>query len=220
MGRALKARSTPGLGSRPDTLMTTPILHADALVAGYDRAVVGPVTLELYPGEILGLWGANGSGKSTLLRALMGGARIYSGRVQRSPRLRLAYQPQRPEPLNELPMTGAEAIRMLGARRCQPPARLSALLHQRIDRLSGGQYQLLAVWLALVGEINPGEESVVLLDEPGNNLDAEALSLLRELLLPIGSDHHPPAIIIVSHDRQFLDAVTNHQIEIRPYGSA
>ncbi len=56
-----------------------PVLKVSQLVAGYSEPVVGPLSLALTPGKVLGLWGPNGSGKSTLLQALTGGARVFDG---------------------------------------------------------------------------------------------------------------------------------------------
>ena len=71
-----------------------PLLMLTGLSAGWDRPVVGPVSLEVHRGEVIGLWGPNGSGKSTLLAAIADGARVFAGTVRRALRLTLAVQTQ------------------------------------------------------------------------------------------------------------------------------
>ena len=71
-----------------------PLLQANSVVAGYGIPVVGPFSISIAPGEIIGLSGPNGSGKSTLLKAIGNGARIFSGQLERRPGLTLAWQQQ------------------------------------------------------------------------------------------------------------------------------
>ena len=183
------------------------MIRVAGLVAGYARPVVGPVSFALAPGEVLGLWGANGAGKSTLLGALTGAAAIFAGGVERRAGLRLAYQEQVPVRLPLMPVTGDELLRAAGAR--PAPDVLAPLLHRRLDRLSGGQFQLLGVWCAL----GCGAD-LILLDEPTNNLDPEAEAVLAALLAA------PPAgagVLVVSHERAFLADACSRVLEIDAY---
>ena len=175
-------------------------------MAGYDRPVVGPLSFSVARGEVLGLWGANGAGKSTLLHAIADGARCFQGRIERAPGLRLAYQEQQPTRLQALPLTGNELLRVAGAAQHDLPASLAAVVGKRIDRLSGGQYQLLRVWAALAGSAD-----LLLLDEPTNNLDPSHEEVLTDMLRTRASDC---AVLLVSHERAFIDATCSRVLEL------
>ena len=175
------------------------LLTVSELTAGWQRPVVGPVSLSVDRGEIIGLWGANGSGKSTLLAAVIGAAQVFGGRIERAPGLTLAAQPQAPVRLPSLPVTGRELLRAAGADSGGLPAQLGGVLRQRVDRLSGGQHQLLNVWAALGGGAD-----LILLDEPTNNLDPVHETLLAEMLQ---TDAEGRGALVVSHERAFLDGV-------------
>ncbi|NKN32461.1 ATP-binding cassette domain-containing protein [Marichromatium bheemlicum] len=190
--------------------MSEALLRLDGLVAGHRAPVVGPLSFALGRGEVLGLWGGNGSGKSTLLNAIARAARVFAGTIRRAPGLRLSYQEQRPVRLDPMPMTGADLLRAAGLDPRRAPAPLVALLGQRLDRLSGGQYQLLCVWCALGAEVD-----LVLLDEPTNNLDPGAERSLRALLETARADR---AVLLVSHERAFLEAVSTRVLTLEAGG--
>ncbi len=186
------------------------LLQVDTLVAGYDRPVVGPVSLQLRAGEVLGLGGANGAGKSTLLRALTGAARVFSGRMMRRPGTRIVHHQQRPERPPELPLLGRELLSLLGADGLVPPL-LEPLLNKPVAALSGGQYQLLQAWACL----DSGAE-VVLLDEPTNNLDGDAMLALAEALNRLDPGR---GVILVSHEQAFLDAHCHRRLDVLAWRS-
>lgn len=186
------------------------MLEAQGLIAGYSGPVVGPLSFTVRPGETLGLWGPNGSGKSTLLKALIGTATIFGGRVERARPLSIAYQNQQLQRLPTMPIRARELLRALGARTSvTPPQRLQALLGQRIDQLSGGQFQLLTVWSRLAASAE-----LVCLDEPTNNLDPQGVVALGELLLEQRTDR---AILLVSHERAFMERVCSRIVEVQPW---
>lgn len=188
--------------------MSQPLLVASGLVAGYSQPVIGPLSFSVLPGEVVGLWGANGCGKSTLLRAIAGEARIFAGSLERLPGSSLRWQMQQPIRLDEMPLDGHDYLRCAQAEREAPPARLTPWLHRRVDTLSGGQFQLLAVWSMLGGSAD-----LVLLDEPTNNLDPGSEQLLAEMLC---SEHGHRAALVVSHERQFLEQACSRVLEIGP----
>ncbi|SCZ56275.1 ATP-binding cassette domain-containing protein [Thiohalomonas denitrificans] len=188
--------------------MTAPLLKAEALTAGYSGPVSGPLSFTLMRGEVVGLWGPNGSGKSTLLKALVGDARIFSGSLHKAEGLTLAIQNQRPVRREEMPFTGREYLHYAKADREPPPQRLKPWLERRIDELSGGQFQLLNIWAALGGRAD-----LILLDEPTNNLDPESENLLTEILR---AEWKLRTILLVSHERHFLEAACDRVLELNP----
>jgi zinc transport system ATP-binding protein len=149
---------------------------------------------------VVGIWGANGSGKSTLLAAIAGQAHRFGGRLRLTPGVGIAVQPQAPVRLDPLPVAGRELLAVAGAdpQAAGLPPTLAALLPQRLDRISGGQHQLLCVWAVLAGSAG-----LVLLDEPTNNLDPTHTALLGHMLAARRADR---AVLLVSHERPFLDA--------------
>ena len=186
--------------------MPQPLLVANWLVTGYTEPVIGPLSFSIGPGEVVGLWGANGCGKSTLLRAIANKAQIFEGDLEQKPGLTLAWQMQQPVRLDEMPLNGHDYLRYAQASREPPPARMTPWLDRRIDTLSGGQFQLLAVW-AILG----GWPDLVLLDEPTNNLDPEGQQTLAEILK---TERGMRAVLLVSHERSFLEQACDRVIEI------
>lgn len=182
------------------------LLELRGLVAGYDQPVTPPLSFSLTRGEILGLAGPNGVGKSTLLNAVLGSARIHAGSLAMAPGLRIRHLPQRPLRPVEMPVSGRELLRFMEAQKPPPPARLAAKLNLRIDRLSGGEYQLLCLWTCLAGNVD-----LVLLDEPTNHLDRSHTALAAEELRTAG---HGRGTLIVSHDRAFLERVCTRIIDL------
>ena len=226
-----EVRCGDGIGDR--AAADTVLLRLTAVVAGWAVPVVGPVSVQVTAGEVLGLWGGNGSGKSTLLSAIARGARVFAGAIWRAPGLTLSYQEQhqaRPAPM---PLSGRDLLGAAGVAAGQvPPGPLGGRLHRRLDRLSGGEYQWLQVWAALARPAG-----LVLLDEPTNNLDPEHEERLAGVLvkesgrpaprsLPPGPTRGrdapaplapPCAVLVVSHERPFLDRVCTRIIEVQPW---
>ena len=158
-------------------------------------------------GEIVALTGANGSGKTTLLNAIVGTARIFDGRVDHDRSMEVAVLRQYPVHLKEMPILGAEFLATTGASARQAPAAVRLLLDTRIDRLSGGQYQLLAAW-ACIGS----PAGLVMLDEPTNNLDPSALTALGDLLLEAAA--RGQGLLVISHEAPLLARVATREIAV------
>lgn len=182
------------------------LLTVTDLVVGYAAPVLGPLSFTLPPERALGIVGANGCGKSTLLKALYGQARIFSGTLARGAGVTFACQQQHPVRLEQVPLSVRDYLRLLDADREALPERLAALADRRIDSLSGGQYQLLAVWACLA---SPAQ--VALLDEPTNNLDPDGVTLLTDWLRKRRPGH---SLLLISHDAEFMGAVCDERIDV------
>lgn len=186
--------------------MSEPLLEVRDLVAGYRGPVVGPLSFAVRPGEIVGLAGPNGCGKSTILGALIGTARVFSGAIERRPGTNVMVQVQRPVRLPEMPITGHELLRLTHARDRDAPPEVRPLLDGRVDRLSGGQFQLLQVWAALG---SPAE--LVYLDEPTNNMDPATVEVLGRLLRAWREQR---GVLVVTHEHEFLDRLATRIVEV------
>jgi ATP-binding cassette subfamily F protein uup len=181
----------------------------DASVAFDGTPVLRAVTWRLGPGDRVGLVGVNGSGKTTLLALLGGELEPSSGSVQRGATVRLAHLSQ---DTAEIPghlrvLEALEAVRVVSTL-SDGLQITAALLCDRFgfrgDRartlvrdLSGGERRRLQLMRLLMGEPN-----VLLLDEPTNDLDIDTLTALEDLL-----DAWPGTLVVVSHDRYFVERV-------------
>jgi zinc transport system ATP-binding protein len=184
----------------------TPLLDIDRLVAGYGEPIAGPLTFSVSENDIIGLWGPNGAGKSTFLKAIVGTARIMGGTIRQHRPIRLSYQQQHPVRLPEMPLTAHEFLRFIGAHLAGLPASLTSVLQQRLDSLSGGQFQLLSLWAVLAGQAD-----LVLLDEPTNNLDPRTIAILPQMLRDQSAGR---AILLVSHERNMMETVCTRILEV------
>ena len=174
-------------------------------------AVLRDVTWRLGPGDRIGLLGANGAGKSTLLSALLGEKTVDSGllKVGRTVKPARLDQEPVPEDPDDRVLEALERLRSEASVRKEGTIGVRQLLEgfgfrkerltTRLGDLSGGELRRFTLLLALLGEPN-----VLLLDEPTNDLDTETLAVLEQLL-----DEWPGTVIVVSHDRYFLERVTD-----------
>jgi ATPase subunit of ABC transporter with duplicated ATPase domains len=192
--------------------MTAALLDVRALEAGYSSAIVGPATFQVTAGEVLGLVGPNGSGKTTLLKAIADSARIFSGEICREAGLTIAWMEQQALRLAEMPFSGREFLRFAEADEASPPAQMLDWLDQRIDSLSGGQFQLLRCWAALASEAR-----LVMLDEPTNNLDIDSEQALAAALT---REYRGRGVLLVSHDRAFLRHVCDRVLDVEQWASS
>jgi ATPase subunit of ABC transporter with duplicated ATPase domains len=183
------------------------------------RVLFQNLDLTIHPGDRIGLIAANGAGKTTLLRCLAGQLEPGSGDITRKRGLRIAYVEQEvPAQLLELPLH--EAVR-----RALPPAEREAnawkaglvldmldtpedLRPRRLSALSGGWQRL-----ALIARAWITDPDLLLLDEPTNHLDLQRLEILENW---INHATDGVAMLIASHDRQFLDTVTTRTLFLRP----
>ena len=190
----------------------------DVTVRAGERTLLDHVTWRLAPGERVGVVGVNGSGKTTLLQLLAGeppaGLEV-SGQVVRGKTVRIGRLAQEPGAVDPglRALEAAEQVRKtvrLGAREMSA-SQLLDRLGLRGERqwvpvadLSGGERRRLQLMLALMDEPN-----VLLLDEPTNDLDIDTLTELEDML-----DGWPGSIVVVSHDRYFLERVSDHVVAL------
>lgn len=188
--------------------MSETLLEVREIATGYTEPVVGPVSFCIESGQVLGLAGPNGSGKSTILKAIGDNARIFEGELLRKPWLTLSWMEQQPVRLTEMPFSGWEYLRYAEADAEDPPQQLLGWLDQRIDSLSGGQFQLLRCWSVL-----GSQAQLVMLDEPTNNLDVQSEKTLIEIL---SAEHGQRGVLLVSHDGHFLERVCDRVLNVCP----
>ena len=182
-----------------------------------DKTVLDDVSWIIGPGDRYGILGANGAGKTTLLGVIDGSIPPTSGTVKIGQTVRFAVLSQR---LDELMAHRGETVReVLGTVRKRytidgkeyTPAQLLERLGfepgqqlTRVEELSGGQQRRLQLMLVLLSEPN-----VLILDEPGNDMDTDMLAILEDLL-----DSWPGTLLLVSHDRYLMERVTDHQFMV------
>ena len=173
-----------------------------------DHVVVKNLDFTLMRGDRLGLIGPNGAGKSTLIKLILGKLKPDSGKVKLGTNLQIAYFDQLREQL-DLNKTVAETIAPgsdwveIGGERKHVIAYLGDFLfpprraNVRVSSLSGGERNRL-----LLARLFALPANLLVLDEPTNDLDIDSLELLEQTLAS-----YPGTIILVSHDRRFLDNV-------------
>ncbi|MFO7955112.1 MAG: ABC transporter ATP-binding protein [Thioalkalivibrio sp.] len=196
------------------TESTPPILRAQSARLGFDRPVLGPLSLEIPSGARWALTGPNGIGKSLLLKAVTGHARVHAGRLELAPTTRATLLAQDHPRRQPWPLSGHDWFRAMGVSTVAQP-RVQALLDRRLDRLSGGQWQLLRLAAAVHSDTSPpAPKRLVLLDEPANHLDAEVREAAVELITALPAH---ATLVMTSHDDDFLHAIGVEQHPLAEY---
>ena len=181
------------------------------------KRILDNVTWLIGPGDRFGIVGANGVGKSTLLKIIDGSLVPTAGHVNIGKTVKFAVLSQR---LDELEKLGRYRVKEVLSRykpsyivdgKETTPGQLmerlgfsAAQLMTPIADLSGGQKRRMQLLLILLDEPN-----VLIMDEPGNDLDTDMLTIMEDLL-----DTWPGTLIVVSHDAYLLERVTDHQFAI------
>ena len=196
------------------------VLEAKNISQSFDNhTVIKDFSIRLMRGDKVGLIGANGAGKSTLLSILLGNLSPESGSVKMGTKLEVAYFDQLRNQL-DLEKTvidnvaeGRESITINGASRhiisylgdfLFPPGRCRV----PVKALSGGERNRL-----LLARLFSKPANLLVMDEPTNDLDIETLELLESLLVDFTG-----TMLLVSHDRTFLDNVVSSSLVFEPGG--
>jgi ATP-binding cassette subfamily F protein uup len=184
-----------------------------------DRKIIRDFSTIITRGDRVGLIGPNGSGKTTLLRLMLGELEPDEGTVRRGTNLEIAYFDQLREALDpdrtvfESIAGGAEFVE-IGAMQKHVLGYLQDFLfppdraRTPVRALSGGERNRL-----LLARLFTRSFNVLVLDEPTNDLDIETLDLLEELLLEFSG-----TLLVVSHDREFLDHVVTSTLVLEGKG--
>lgn len=189
------------------------ILSAEHITKAYTlKKLLTDVTLYIGEHDRIGVVGINGTGKSTLLKILAGIEEPDSGTVMRKNGLRVSFLPQMPD--YSVERTAVEQVLFDAPKDVGAPDEYEAktLLSQfgisdfeaDVRTLSGGQKKRVALAAALIRPVD-----LLLLDEPTNHIDAPTIALLEEKL-----GKYRGALMMVTHDRYFLDRVCNRIAEI------
>ena len=176
------------------------------------KTVLEDESLYLEPGDKLGVIGVNGTGKSTLLRILAGAEEPDGGTVTRDPNVRLEYLPQTPEIQPECTVLEQVFLGLSPEARELADYEAKTILTrlgleqfgQKMGTLSGGQRKRVALASALVHPCD-----VLILDEPTNHLDSEMTRWLEDTLRRFRG-----ALVMVTHDRYFLERVVTRMVEL------
>jgi ATP-binding cassette subfamily F protein uup len=185
------------------------VIEATRVSKAFDQGpVVADVSVRVMRGDRIGLIGPNGSGKTTLLRLLMGELEPNAGTLRQGANVQIAYYDQQREQLDpertvfDTIADGQDTVTVNGEPRhvhgylrdfLFPPERASS----RVKALSGGERNRL-----LLARLFTRPANLLVLDEPTNDLDIETLELLEALLID-----WPGTLLLVSHDRAFIDHV-------------
>ena len=184
---------------------------------GRERTVIDDVSWIIGPGDRFGIVGENGVGKSTLLWLIDGSIQPTSGRVKIGKTVKFAVLSQR---LDEVEALGDAKVKEvlhrykstyeIGGKEYTPAKLLEQLgfdasqMMTPVCDLSGGQKRRMQLMLILLTQPN-----VLILDEPGNDLDTDMLAVMEDLL-----DQWAGTLVVVSHDRFLLERVTDQQFAL------
>jgi ATP-binding cassette subfamily F protein uup len=204
-------QGTAKLAAASDDSKTKTVINAENVGKSFgDRTIIRDFTLRIQRGDRIGIVGANGTGKTTLIRMLTGETEPDTGSITLSPTLTgIVIDQQRklltPEKrVRDVLADGSDWIDVRGVRKHVQGYLKEflfdpALIEARIGSLSGGEQSRILLAREFAREAN-----LLVLDEPTNDLDLETLDLLQEVIAD-----YDGTVLIVSHDRDFLDRTVN-----------
>ncbi|TDB60847.1 ABC transporter ATP-binding protein [Arundinibacter roseus] len=195
------------------TRLGSKIIELQSVGKGYDgRELIHNFVYTFRKGDRIGIVGPNGMGKTTLLKLITGEIRPDNGQVVRGDTVQFGYYTQSDldyqdgQRVIELVKEVAEVVRLGTGQTVTVSKFLETFLftpskqHDLVEKLSGGEKRRLQLLLMLMKEPN-----FLILDEPTNDLDISSLNVLEEFL-----SNFPGCLMIVSHDRYFLDQLVDH----------
>ena len=189
------------------------LLNADKITKSYtENPLLESISLSVHEEDKIGLIGVNGTGKSTLLKIIAGKEEAEAGTITKTNGVRIGYLPQNPVFNKELTILEqvlqdvAENERESLEYECKTILTKLGItdFSKPVQHLSGGQKKRVALAGVLVSPVE-----ILILDEPTNHLDNDMADWLEKYLAK-----YPGAILIVTHDRYFLDRVTNKIAEL------
>ena len=189
------------------------LLSAERLSINFgSRQLLSDVNFYLNDNDKVGIVGINGTGKSTFLKVLAGAIPPDAGRITRNPNVQISFLPQNPEMTDSATVLEQVFLHFPAQFRELHEYEAKAMLtrlgltdfDQKIATLSGGQRKRVALAAAL---LHPAD--VLILDEPTNHLDTDMVTWLEERLRQFRG-----GLVMVTHDRYFLERVANHITEL------
>lgn len=197
------------------------VIETENISFSYDnRPVISDLSTTIMRGDKLGIIGPNGSGKTTLLRLLLGELEPQSGVIRQGTRLEVLYMDQMRDQLdpqksvaenvgegNDTLIIGGKSRHIIGY--LQDFLFSPERARSPVSILSGGERNRL-----LLAKLFTKPGNVLVLDEPTNDLDAETLELLEDLLM-----EYSGTLLLVSHDREFLNNVVSSTLAINADGT-
>ena len=189
------------------------LLSAENLSINFgSRQLLSNVNFYLNPGDKVGIIGINGTGKSTFLKVLAGVLEADEGRITRNPNVQVNFLSQNPVMEDEATILEQVFLHFPAEFRELNEYEAKSMLtrlgftdfSQKVGTLSGGQRKRIALVAALV---HPAD--ILILDEPTNHLDSEMVAWLEDWLRAFRG-----GLVMVTHDRYFLERVVNHITEL------
>jgi ATP-binding cassette ChvD family protein len=188
------------------------VIRAEGVAKGYgDRVLIEEMSFSVPPGAVVGIVGPNGAGKTTLFRLITGEEQPDQGRLILGQTVKLAYVDQARSDLDPAKtvwesISGGQDQIALGKALVNSRAYAARFnffgpdQQKQVGSLSGGERNRLHLARMLRGEAN-----VILLDEPTNDLDVNTMRALEDAI-----DRYAGCVLVISHDRWFLDRVATH----------
>jgi ATPase subunit of ABC transporter with duplicated ATPase domains len=188
------------------------VVNATGLTKGFEeRLLIEDLTFLLPPGGIVGVIGPNGAGKTTLFRMMVGEEKPDAGSIEVGSTVQFAYVDQSRDSLSAEntvfdEISGGQEHMVVGSREIHARAYVASFgfkgsdQQKNVGEISGGERNRVQLAKVLRSAGN-----VLLLDEPTNDLDVDTLRALEDGLLSF-----PGCVVVISHDRWFLDRIATH----------